>query len=151
MSKTFKNGLPTDIDIRALFDTFGVPKEGDVITYEAVTEAVKTPTRSPRWATVTSRWRKRLVKEHNVYLQARDGAFRVMDPGTRVDHGAAQYRGAARKVKKAYVVIGTTDHTRLSAEQKAIATHIQHNAATAYQSMRISAKRALPELPQARA
>lgn len=151
MSNTFKNGLPTDIDIRALFDAYGVPKEGDAITYDDVSRLIKTPTRSPRWVTVTNRWRKRLIKEHNTYLSARDGEFRVMDPATRVEHGAQHYRSAARHHRKCYTVIGTTDQARLSPEQKALATHLQHNAATAYQTARISSKRALPELPQARA
>lgn len=151
MSKTFKNGLPTDIDIRALFDAFGVPAEDVAIPYAEVTAVIKTPERSARWTTVTNRWRRRLIKEHNVYMSAREGAFRVMNPATRVDHGAQQYRSGTRKMRKCYVVIGTTDHARLTPEQKAVATHLQHNAATAYQAARISAKRALPELPQARA
>lgn len=151
MSNTFKNGLPTDIDIRALFEAFGVPAEGVAIPYADVTATIKAPERSGRWITVTNRWRKRLIKEHNVYLAARDGMFRVMDPATRVEHGAQHYRSAARHHRKCYTVIGTTDQARLSPEQKALATHLQHNAATAYQTARISSKRALPELPQARA
>lgn len=144
----FKNGLPTDIDIRALIDAYGAPTEGTSIPYEDVSKLIKSSTRTPRWVTVTNRWRKRLIKEHNVYLLARDGAFTVMDPASRVDHGAQHYRSAARHHRKCYTVIGTTDQTRLSAEQKALATHLQHSAATAYQAARISSKRPLPQLPE---
>ena len=151
MSKHFQNGLPTDIDIRALFEAFSVPAEGAVIPYDNVTATIKTPETSSRWRTVTARWRKRLIKEHNVYLLARDRAFRVMDPATRVDYGATQYRSGTRRLRKCHNVIVTTDQGRLTAEQRVVATHLQHTSATAYQALRISAKRPQLELPKPRA
>lgn len=147
--KPFKNGLPTDIDIRALTDAYGVPAVGASISYEDVAALIKSPARSSRWTTVTNRWRKRLFKEHNVLIEARDGAFRAMDPAARVDHGAGKYRSGVKHFRRAYTVIGTTDTSQLSAEQKALATHIQNSAATAITAARISAKRSLPSLPTA--
>lgn len=148
-STVFFAGLPTDIDIRALTEAFGVPEEGDSISYDEIANTIKVPVGSNRYHTVVGQWRKRLQREHNIYMKAGDGRYEVLDPAGRVDLGASKLRTGARMFRKAHVVVESTDRKRLTPQQRARADHIQMTTATAIQSARLASKKPTAELPQA--
>lgn len=141
-------GLPTDVDIRALREAYGVPAVGASIAYDDVAACIKSPVGSNRFRTVTQMWRKRLIREHNVYLSARDNQFTAMSAPERVDHGAFKLRSGVRAMRKAHAVVGATDRSQLTEQQKAQADHVLHIAATTIQAARLQAKAKTPELPQ---
>lgn len=141
-------GIPTDVDVRALHDTFGVPTEGQRIPYEDIAGVIGVEPRSNRWMTVVTAWRKRLIREHNVYLLARDGALIGMAPEQRVDLGSGKLRTGVRMFRRAHDVVSGTDRTRLSSEQKAQADHVQMVSASVIQSARLSARKVTPKLPE---
>ena len=151
MSKTFKNGLPTDIDIRALFDAFGLPAEGSVIPYADVTAIIKTPSHSARWLTVTARWRKHLEREHGIYTLARDGVFTVMTPSMQLEHGVKKQTKGVRQIRGSIRVLGGIATERLTDVERKRLTHTQQNNATALFSMQQGVRRSPVSLPQARA
>lgn len=142
-------GLPTDVDIRSLREAFGVPEVGASISYADVSACIKTPVGSNRFRTVTQMWRTRLIREHNVYLSARDGAFTAMSAPERVDHGAFKLRSGVRAMRKAHAVVGATDRSQLTDQQKAQADHVIHIAATTIQAARLQSKSKAPVLPAA--
>lgn len=141
-------GLPTDIDVRALFEAFGVPNEGVVIPYETVAAVIKSPVTSNRWKTVTGRWRRRLVAEHNVYMLARDGAFSRRDPAQRIELGAGDLRSAYRRVRRSHIVTEGTDRSRLTEEQKKQADHILMTTGALMSAARLQARNEKPSLPK---
>lgn len=149
MSKQFFAGLPTEIDVRALVERFGVPEVGAVIGYPEVEAVIKCKHGSYRWGTVTHAWRKQLYKLHNVVFRARDGEFTALNAEERVDLGGDRVQRGFREFRKAHVLVSATDVSQLSDEMRAKADHIKSTTATAIQSARaVSRKKAsVPELP----
>lgn len=142
-------GIPTDIDVRALMETFGVPAVGTTMSYERVAEIIHVAPRSGRFKTVTDAWRRRLRDDHNVYTSARDGAFSVRTAPERVDHGAAKARGVVRAAAAAHNEVARTDRSQLTTEQRQQADHVQMVTATVVQSARLQTRRPRPSLPVA--
>lgn len=144
--KPFFAGLPTEIDVRALVEAFGVPADGDVIRYDAVADVIKCPVKSSRWKTVTDAWRRKLWKLHNVVMRAGDGQFAVMPPDARVDHGGDRLRRGFRQFSKAHSVVASTDLSGLSDEMRAQADHVKNITTTAIQAARAEARRVKPRI-----
>jgi hypothetical protein len=101
--KPYFRGLPTELDVRALRDAFGVPAIGQPIPYEKVAEIIKTPVSACRFKTVTNVWRRGLFKVHNCFLGAGNGAFtaldskaRVKETGRKIDSGIGSVRRGGR-------------------------------------------------------
>lgn len=140
-------GIPTDVDVRALRSAFGLPQVGESISYAAVADVIKAHVGSPRFRTVTNRWRSQMVREHNVYIAARDGAFTAMTAPERIDHGAAKLRTGVRAMRRAHSVVVATDRSLLTDEQRARADHLQMVTTSVIQAARLQAKAAPPVLP----
>jgi hypothetical protein len=141
-------GLPTDVDVRVLRDTYGVPAVGWSADYADVATLINVSERSHRFRTVTNRWRHQLRREHNVYIAAKDGQFFALSSPERIDHGSAKLRTAVRSARQAHTVVGATDRSGLSDEQKARADHILMTTTTVLQSARLQAKSRVPVLPE---
>lgn len=148
MSARF-GGLPTDVDVRMLFEAFTVPEVGTVIPYASIADILKTPARSNRFRTVVEAWRRRLAREHNVYLRASDGAYTAMTAPERVDFGGSKLRSSLRAMRRAHTVVGGTDRSQLTDVQRAAADHVLLTSATVIQAARLQARAkkplALPE------
>ena len=148
-SPLFASGIPTEADVHRLFDVFGVPAEGVRMTYVEVSEVIHVSPVMSRFRTVTTAWRNRLVREHNIYLRAGDGAYVALAPGERVDLSATKLRMGVRSFRRAHAVATSTDWTRLSLEERHQAEHIQRVATTVIQSARLQARTTHPVLPVA--
>ena len=148
-SPLFASGIPTEADVHRLFAAFGVPAEGVKMTYTEVSEVIQVSPVMSRFRTVTSAWRNRLVREHNIYLRAGDGVYVALAPGERVDLSATKLRMGVRSFRRAHAVATSTDWTRLSAEERQQAEHVQRVATTVIQSARLQARTTHPVLPLA--
>ena len=148
-SPLFASGIPTEADVHRLFAAFGVPAEGVKMTYPEVSEVIQVSPVMSRFRTVTSAWRNRLVREHNIYLRAGEGAYVALAPGERVDLSATKLRMGVRSFRRAHAVATSTDWTRLSAEERQQPEHVQRVATTVIQSARLQARTTHPVLPLA--
>jgi hypothetical protein len=148
-SPLFASGIPTEADVHRLFAAFGVPAEGVKMTYTEVSEVIHVSPVMSRFRTVTSAWRNRLVREHNIYLRAGEGAYVALAPGERVDLSATKLRMGVRSFRRAHAVATSTDWTRLSVEERQQAEHVQRVATTVIQSARLQARTTHPVLPLA--
>jgi hypothetical protein len=148
-SPLFASGIPTEADVHRLFAAFGVPAEGVKMTYTEVSEVIQVSPVMSRFRTVTTAWRNRLVREHNIYLRAGEGAYVALAPGERVDLSATKLRMGVRSFRRAHAVATSTDWTRLSVEERQQAEHVQRVATTVIQSARLQARTTHPVLPLA--
>lgn len=148
MAKVYFAGLPTDIDVRAIIEKWGVPSEGVPISYEEIAALIKVPVASCRFKTVTGAWRRRLRREHDIYLLARHGAFTVRDPVQRVEFGSLKIRTGARAFRTAVKVVVTTDRKRLSNQHLAEADHVLLVGGLVQAHGVLAAKRVQPALPE---
>jgi hypothetical protein len=131
MSENYFGGIPTKVDVERLIDEIGIPKEGDEIPYDRITQIIGVPRQSFRWGTVTSAWRKVLYQEHNLVTESVPGkAIKVLVPGERIRHSSTKYKNGMKTVYRAGDVAATTDISRLPSEQQRAATYIVNASAT---------------------
>ena len=141
MAKIFGGGLPTEIEVHRLMETYQVPSEGLEIPYDEVSALIACAVRTCRFRTVTSAWRSRLAREHNVYLSARDQRFTVLAPGQRIDLGSAKLRSGLRSARRAHVIVSSTDRARLTSAEQAQSDHVQHVSASIVMQARVEARK----------
>lgn len=146
-AKVFFAGLPTEMDVRTLFEKFGVPKEGESIGYAAVSDAIQTPIGSARFRTITTAWRNRIRREYNVYVQARDGAFSARTPSDRISHASAKFRTAGRAMNFGTREAELTDPSRLSEVERAHREHLTVVGGALRSHAILAARRKQPMLP----
>lgn len=114
VSPLFRRGIPTEPDVVALMTRFGVPEEGTPITYAEVADVLHLNVASSRFRTVTMAWRRQLESDHRVVLTARDGAFTVRDPESRISFSKSMTKAGYRRLGRANRVATDTDAERLS-------------------------------------
>jgi len=122
--ENFFKGIPTKIDTDRLFAKFGIPKEGDVISFSDCAKIIGVECGSCRFKTVLDSWRRSLLREHNILMVAQgDGTIKAALPDERIDYASRKVASGRRAVGKAIVVAYGTDATRLS-EKKAEARNM---------------------------
>ena len=118
-------GIPTDIDVRRLFDKFGVPKVGDVITYTEIEAVIGVSHKTSRFWTVTVSWRNRLWRQSNRVSSAiPNEAFEFLDSHKRVTYSEKKAKEGMRKVVRASQVAVATDRDGLSSDEIKTLDHI---------------------------
>jgi len=142
-------GMPTDAEVRQLMERFGVPTEGEEISYDAITEVIGYGNNPNRWRTVVAAWRKRLFRDSNIIMRAGGGMFVVLDPAARVDHSISGMKAGARKVRRSERVIVRTERNRLDEGYKAKYDHAINSASAIRLALRSEAARMkTPRLPE---
>lgn len=138
---TFTDGIPTAPDVKRLVEKFGVPKYGDLISYDETAEVIGFEYRTPRWRTVTTAWRKQLYREHNVLIRAEAAkGFVAADPSERVHIAGSGYKGALRKVVRSGDIALRTDKTKLVSDEIRACDHIINAAAALKLAAAVAAK-----------
>jgi hypothetical protein len=145
-ARIFLGGIPTESDVRALIDLYGIPAEGTLIPYADVEELLRCDYRSHRFSTVTGRWRRQLKKDHNVATGTEGKAFKVLSPDERVTRGKDRTRIALRGIRRSVELVETTDKERLSPEMRAEADHLTRCAGALLLAARVEAGKVKPQL-----
>ncbi len=98
MAKAFFGGIPTSIDVRKLREAFPSLREGDEITHEQVEAVIGSERHASRYRTVTSAWRRELLRNDGIEIGAVIGiGFRCLTPPERIDSSVAGVKAGARK------------------------------------------------------
>ena len=122
--KLFFAGIPTEPDVKRLEETFGVPEEGKLISWDSIAEAIRENRNGHRFRTVVGAWRRKLHRGHNVVMDAVAGEGIVaVDPAQRVGLGARRMDHGFRAIRRAGTVLEGTDRSRLDGEQKSALDH----------------------------
>lgn len=84
-STLFFGKVSTDAEVNALLTKFAEAKADDVITYGEVADIANVAVGSSRFKTITRRWRKIMLKQHNLEIRPQQGiGFVVLAPKDRV-------------------------------------------------------------------
>jgi hypothetical protein len=118
----FFGGIPTEPDVKKLINTFDVRKmtPGCTIEYSEVAEVIEQKKDSSRWRTVTSSWRKRLEKDHGIFLDCDSvkQAFCVLSEGGKVGLSGRKLRSAVSAARRSYIISGQVDVKQLNEDEK---------------------------------
>lgn len=139
MSKAFFGGIPTDSDVKKLLEAFPDIKPGEMITYTQVAEVIRVKYGTSRFRTVTTAWRKTLLRTNNFILEAVPGqGFRRRTELERSQKDRSGWRQdqsrAARKVRD----LGRTDITEFDERdrkshdhaRRVLQAHVEHTSMT---------------------
>lgn len=133
MSSTTKigfGGIPTDIDVRRLQEKFGVPKPGEFISYDLISECLGNSRTESRFWVVTGAWRRQLFRENNLVTEAiRNEGFEFLDSHKRVKHSVVKYKKGLRGVRRAADIAASTDRTNLAPEEVRVCDHVSNTGA----------------------
>ena len=129
--KVFRGGIPTKIDVDRLVDRFGLPKEGQVITFEELQDALPDiEFKSNRWHTVIDAWKKHLEKKHNIILGSKRGEGKIaLLPEGRIDLAKDKYSTGIKMTGRAALLAIKTDRERLTPESKRTADFLRNAGA----------------------
>lgn len=142
--KLFNRGIPTEPDVTALLNQFGVPEEGKPISYAAVADVLHVSVDASRFTTVTAAWRRSLRASHQVLLSARNGEFAVRDPGARVALGKSKTRSGVRCFTEAIDTVTNTDAARLTERERADADKVLRIASMSQSAALAEARKRVP-------
>lgn len=115
MAKTFFRGVPTEVDVKRLEETFGIPAEDVLIEYDSIEQALQLQKDSYRFRTVLHAWRSKLEREYNLLMVAVSGqGVKVATPDDRVTWASKKLKQGRRSIVRGSGIAATTDASRLS-------------------------------------
>ena len=147
-SRLYFGGLPTEIELTRLTDAYGVPEEGWAVAYVDVAPIIGAAYPSARFRTVTTRWRKRLYRDHNVLIGAGRGHFTALAPSARLVHSANDIRSGVRRTMRGRAKLLATDRQRLpTPEEQREYDHAVQVSASVEGAARLASKRPMALVP----
>lgn len=125
----FFAGIPTRPDVDKLREAFGVPSVGVFISYAQIAAIINTSRESSRYKTVTTAWRRALLREHNILFEAVAGdGFRVMSSADKVHFGSKKIKSGVKQIKYAGNIVAHVPLNELSPDDQRVATKVKEIA-----------------------
>lgn len=146
----FLGGVPTEPDVRRLSEAFPMLKSGDEVHHEDVAKAIGVEPATGRYKSVTSAWRKHLLKVNNLRLSSIPGVgFRVLDGMDRITDDIKRYGRGAKQIRKAADDVRRVEIGKLPQNEQRTAEHVlRHMEASADHLRRASKEIAIEFKPQ---
>jgi hypothetical protein len=145
----FFGRLSTDPELRRLLEAFGVPKQDTLVSYAAIAEAIGGDLTfiMPRFRTIMHRWRRTLLREHNLdSLVKRGEGIAFLTESDRLQAAEGDFRRGAKIIRKASVRGGLVDRSKLDEPGALRAEKFQEAAAAVFRSA-TDVYKALPAPP----
>jgi hypothetical protein len=143
----FFGGVPTELEVKKLKQTYNELSPGQLITYEEVSELIGVEYGSHRFRTVTNRWRKEVESETNIIIGCDAGVgFKVLVEPEKVDLSAQKTRTAGRAARRAYVVAARTDVAGLDQEDRRRLDHCVMMSSKILGAAQLTSKPKLPKI-----
>lgn len=137
----FFGGVPTEPDVRRLLSAFANIKAGDEIAHADVAKAIGAEPTTARYRSVTSAWRKHLLKVNNLRLSTVIGAgFRVLDGMERIADDIKRYGRGAKQIRKAADDVRSVEIGKLDQSQQRVAEHVLRHMETTADHLRKASK-----------
>lgn len=126
---TFAHGIPTEPDVAKLIEAFSVPPAGTIIKHNDIESIIGKRTTN-RYKSVTTAWRRKLYKDHNVVMgSVATVGYKSLLPDERADFIGKKYKTGVRHVRRSQSVAIRTDLAGMSAESKRAVNHVKSTAA----------------------
>ncbi|MCK9327971.1 MAG: hypothetical protein M0P69_20925 [Bacteroidales bacterium] len=123
--KLFFGGVPTTAEVNLLHDRYDDAPVGTIITYEDVSDIIKTHKGDSRFWTVTDRWRKSSFKKNNVVITCIPNVgFKLATPDERIQEATSKVARGRKSIQFASVIASTTGTRGLSESNRRVRDHI---------------------------
>jgi len=124
-------GIPTEIDVRLLMDTYPTEemKIGDEYPYSVVAGLIQCDVKSNRFGTVTTVWRRKVENLTGNRIGARGGeCFWVMTDKEKLEAIESKETSVFRQIRKNIRRIPNVDRKQLNEDEKKRLDHKTMNA-----------------------
>jgi hypothetical protein len=134
-------GIPTDPDVKKLREAYPHPKEGDLITYEETEKLLGVKKNQMRWRTITWRWRRLHEHETSQVIGCEQGeGFKVLLNHEKLEAGVGKVRHVFKTVRRARVLVGLTNASKLTVEDRKRMDHLSNRVAMLEGAARVEPK-----------
>jgi hypothetical protein len=126
------NGRSTTPDIETIIKNYPVESMeiGKEIAKNDIAECISTPNNTHRYHTVTSAWRKKLLRDHNIYIGVIDKKFVVQSNSQRIERSSAKIKSGLRSVVRGGNLANKTSTLGLTYEEIKTRDHCVNISAT---------------------
>lgn len=125
MSKLFLGGVPTAPDVKKLRKAFPELVDGQDISHEEVESVLNMDSRSSRYRSVTTAWRKEMLNEENIEVSAVAGVgFRCLTGPERLSTNIKGFRAGTRKQGKSIRRVTMVPAEKLGEQDQAKQLHL---------------------------
>jgi len=117
--------MPTKVDTDRLMSLASKFNENDLIPYDDIEQAIGFEKKSNRFRSVVTSWKKRLMREKNIFLVCEPNiGYRLAPPDLRVEEAAQRVTYGRRLIMRASTLAATTDRARLSEDKLRLHDHL---------------------------
>jgi hypothetical protein len=145
------NGVPTDIEVKKLFEQIGLPNPGTVILYSQIEAIIGIKRNAPRWSSILSAWRKKLRRNNFIYTKAiKNEGLRVMTGPEQLIYGEDGIKRSIKAMESFAHAIVAIQPDRLSDGERQRADHaVVVASSTKMHFIAMAKKPTYPELDRA--
>jgi hypothetical protein len=120
----YKGGLPTEMDVKKLFEAFPRLREGDRILFTEIEDVLDLKKDTHRFKTVVQIWRERNFRDFNLYVKnIRTVGYEIAIPYQRIDASSDKIVRGTRSIIRGGRIASTTNTSDLTPDYKRIADH----------------------------
>lgn len=144
----FLGGIPTDMDIKKLQDTFPecTLSPGVVIPYSSIAPVIDCNPKTLRFKTVTTRWRNIVEKNTGIRIGTTgDGSFKVLSHSEKLSAIEGKRRSLDRQTRKNLIRTSYIDRQKLTDDER---VRLDHLATTEKNILAVRQLRQSLQLPQ---
>ena len=121
--------VPTKPYVDKLFETLGVPKDGDDIRMADIEAAIGVNRHTSRWTTVVGKWKETLRVKHGVVITCKygEGIYHAADDDEKVDEAMRRKGLAEREAGRVLQILDTVERDRLKDGNKTLYDNVRLN------------------------
>ena len=128
--KVLNGGVTTQFDVKKLLEQFPT-NPGDLIEHDDIARVIGAPWKSSRYGAVVTAWKKALVRERNVDVEAVPGVgYRVLKDVERMKSAGGNFVRGARQFKRADDKLTRVAAEKLPADARKSYDHLKQLATT---------------------
>lgn len=122
-AKVHFGGVPTEPDVKRLLSSIAVER-GEEVSHETVEAILGIDREQSRYRTVTTAWRRRVLREFNTDTVAVAGVgFRFLLEGERVSESIKDFGKGTRKIGRSLGRISRVETEQLSDGERTVVDH----------------------------
>lgn len=109
-----------DAYINTLFDTLGIPNEGDDIDMSKIEKALNIQRHSFKWSSVISRWKQELRIRNGIIITCKygTGCYHAANDDEKIAEAMRRKGRAENESLRVMMILDTVDKTKLNADNR---------------------------------
>lgn len=114
------NRTPLDAYINTLFETLGVPNEGDDIAMFQIEKILNIQRHTFKWTSVIAKWKTELRVRHGIIITCKygTGCYHAANDDEKLAEAMRRKGRAENETNRIFTILDTIDKTKLNADNR---------------------------------